>query len=88
MQNENLEKTLARLRDELSALGPEAAEVKDHVNGLINDLEQQFHELNRAEHRATIRGRIVALIEQFGQEHPSLTSLLSQIVTSLANMGV
>jgi hypothetical protein len=88
MQQENLQKTLKKLRYELSALGPEAAPVKEHINSLINDLEQQLQDLDKAEHRATIRGRLVALVEQFEEEHPSITSLLDQIITSLANMGV
>ncbi|MGO9110060.1 MAG: DUF4404 family protein [Thermoguttaceae bacterium] len=88
MQQENLQKTLEQLRCELSTLGPEAAPVKDHVNSLINDLEQQLQDLDKAEHRETIRGRLVALVEQFEREHPSITSLLDRIITFLANMGV
>jgi len=88
MQQEELQKTLEQLRYELSALGPEAAPVKDHINSLINDLEQQFQDLDRAEQRATIRDRLEALVERLEREHPSITSLLSQIITSLANMGV
>ena len=88
MQQENLQKTLEQLRYELSALGPEAAPFKDHINSLINDLEQQLQDLDNAEHRETIRGRLVALVKRFEREHPSITSLLDQIITSLANMGV
>ena len=88
MQHENLQKTLEQLRYELSALGPEAAFVKDHINSLINDLEQQLQDLDKAENLAMIRGRLVALVKRLEQEHPSITSLLSQIITSLANMGV
>ena len=88
MQQHNLQKTLEQLRYELSALGPESAPVKDHINSLINDLEQQLQDLDKAEHLATIRGRLVALVERFEREHPSIASLLDQIITSLANMGV
>jgi len=88
MQQENLQRTLEQLRYELSALGPEADPVKDHINSLINDLERQLQDLDKAEYRATIRGRLLALVERFEREHPSITSLLDQIITSLANMGV
>ncbi len=88
MQQENLQRTLDQLRYELGALGPEAAPVKDHINSLINELEQQLQDSDKAEHRETIRGHLVALVKQFEQEHPSITSLLDQIITSLANMGV
>jgi Domain of unknown function (DUF4404) len=88
MQQENLQKTLEQVRFELSALGPEAAPVKDHINSLINDLEQQLQDSDNAEQRETIRDRFVALVQRFEREHPSITSLLDQIITSLANMGV
>jgi hypothetical protein len=88
MQRENFQKTLEQLRYELSALGPEAAPVKDHIYSLINDLEQQFQDLDNAEQRATIRDRLVALVQRLEREHPSITSLLGQIIKSLGNMGV
>ena len=88
MRQENLQKTLEQLRNEISGLGPEAAPVKDHINSLINDLKQQRQDLDKAEHRAMIRDRLVALAKRLEQEHPSIASLLDQIVTTLANMGV
>jgi hypothetical protein len=88
MNKEDLHTTLQRLRCELSALGPEAAPVKDRVNSLINDLEQQLQDLDNPGHRATMRDRLAALIEQFESNHPSITSMLDQIMTSLASMGV
>ncbi len=88
MDKEELHKTLQRLRCELNALGPEAGPVKDRANSLINDLEQQLQDLDNPGHRATMRGRLVTLIEQFESKHPSITGMLDQIATSLAGMGV
>ena len=88
MNKEDLHKTLERLRCELSALGPEAGPVKDRVNSLINDLEQQFQDLDNPGQRATMRDRLATLIEQVESQHPSITSMLDQIMTSLASMGV
>ena len=88
MNKEDLHETLEQLRCELSTLGPEAAPVKDRVNSLINDLEQQFQDLENPGHRATMRDRLVTLIEQFESKHPSITGMLNQIMTTLAGMGV
>ena len=88
MDNEDLQKTLERLRCELNALGPEAGPVKDRVNSLIDDLEQQIHDLDNPRHRATMRDRLATLIEQFESQYPSITGMLDQIMTSLASIGV
>ncbi len=88
MNTEDLHKTLERLRSELRALGPEAGAVKDRVNNLINDLEQQLQDLDDPGHRATMRDRLAALIEQFESKHPAITGMLDQIMTTLASMGV
>ena len=88
MNKEDLHKTLERLRCELSALGPEAGPVKDRVNSLINDLEQQLQDLDNPGHRATMRDRLATLIEQFESQHPAITGMLDQIMTGLAGMGV
>lgn len=88
MNKEDLQKTLGRLRCELDALGPEAGPLKVHMNDLLNDLEQHFEDLDRFGHRAAMRDRLAALVEQFESEHPSITGMLDQVVTSLANIGV
>jgi hypothetical protein len=88
MNKEDLQKTLERLRCEISALGPDAGPVKDRVNCLINDLEQQLHDLDNPGHRATMRDRLATLIEQFESKHPAITGMLDQIMTSLAGMGI
>ena len=88
MSKEDLHKTLERLRCELSALGPEAAPVKDRVNSLINDLEQQLQDLDNSGHRATMRDRIATLIEQVESQHPAITGMLDQVMTTLAGIGI
>jgi hypothetical protein len=88
MNKDDLRTTLERRRCELSALGPEAAPVKDRVNSLINDLEQQLQDLGNPGHRARMRDRLATLIERFESQHPSITGMLDQIMTSLASMGV
>jgi hypothetical protein len=88
MNKEDLHKTLERVRCEPSALGPEAGPVKDRVNSLINDLEQKFQDLDNPGHRATMRARLAALIEQFESKHPSIMGMLDKIMTSLAGMGI
>ena len=88
MNKVDLHETLERLRCELGALGPESGPLKDRVNSLINDLEQQFQDLDDHEHRATMRDRLATLIEQFESQYPSITGMLDQIMTSLASIGV
>jgi hypothetical protein len=88
MSKDDIHKTLEQLRCELSALEPEAGPVKDRVNSLIDDLDQQFQDLDNPRHRATMRDRLATLIEQFELQHPSITGMLNQIMTSLSGLGV
>ena len=54
----------------------------------FNDLEQQLQDLDTPEHRATMRDRLATLIEQFESQHPAITGMLDQVMTTLAGMGV
>jgi hypothetical protein len=38
--------------------------------------------------RATMRDRLATLIEQFESQHPAITGMLDQVMTTLAGMGV
>jgi hypothetical protein len=88
MSNEDLQKTLERLRAEASSLHEDAGPVKDRVNSLITDLEHQLQDLDNAGHRATMRNRVAALIEEVEAKHPAITGMLEQIMTALNSIGI
>lgn len=88
MSKEDLRKTLEQLRAEVSSLPEDAGPIKDRVNSLIRDLEHQLQDLGNAEHRATMRDRVVTLIEQVEAEHPAITGMLEQVVKALTSLGI
>ncbi|MHB8898044.1 MAG: DUF4404 family protein [Thermoguttaceae bacterium] len=88
MSKDDLHNTLERLRAEVSSLDIDAGPVKDRVNSLISDLEHQAQDLDDAGHRATMRDRLTALIQQFESDHPSITSMLDRILVALNSMGI
>ena len=88
MSKEDLQKTLERLRAEVSSLQEDAGPVRDRVNSLISDLEHQLQDLDNARLRATMRNRVATLIEQIEAEHPAITGMLQQIITALTNLGI
>jgi SMC interacting uncharacterized protein involved in chromosome segregation len=88
MSKEDLQKTLERLRAEVSSLHEDAGPVKDRVNSLITDLEHQLQDLDNAGHRATMRNRVATLIEEVEAEHPAITGMLEQIMTALTSIGI
>jgi hypothetical protein len=88
MSKQDLQKTLERLRAEVSSLPEDAGPVKDRVNSLINDLEHQLQDQDNAGHRATMRDRVATLIEEVEGEHPAITAMLDRIMAALTSLGL
>ena len=88
MSKEDLQNTLERLRAEVSSLHEDAGSVKDRVNRLISDLENQLQDLDNAGHRATMRDRVATLIEEVEAKHLAITGMLEQIMTALTSIGI
>ncbi len=57
---------------------------KEHINALINDIEQSSDEHDSE----PVIDNIKTSIEKFEAEHPRATAILNDIMVTLNNMGI
>ena len=87
MDNKELEKLLESLRQELE----HTEGVDEKGLALLRDLDADIHHLmsHHAEQTpASMLDRWRESVEHFEVTHPSLTQLLSDLMTSLSNAGI
>lgn len=85
-QNE-LKNTIAELRAELANLSPRDEAAKNHIEQLIQSLEQHLNEPDDT-NRGTLRENFSSTIERFEAEHPRITLILNQIMNTLSGSGI
>ena len=83
MSRAQLEQLLTRLRDELAALERDGAAPNPRLHQLVTDVEAQL-----AAPDDTLVGDLRHRVETFEVEHPRLTSILNDIMVTLANLGI
>jgi uncharacterized protein YukE len=88
MTQEQLQKTLAELRAELANLSPRDEATRNHINGLIERLEQHLTEPPNDARSNTLRESFSSTIERFEAEHPRITLILNQIMNTLSGSGI
>jgi hypothetical protein len=86
--SEELRKSLDLLRAEVDALEGGADTVKDRINRVIADLEHQLERSEDEDPDQKLLHIIPDLIEQFETEHPGITAVLGNIMTTLSNIGI
>jgi uncharacterized protein YukE len=87
MTQEQLQKTLAELRSELARLSPRDEATRNHINGLIESLEQHLNKPDDTK-RGALRENFSSTIERFEAEHPRITLILNQIMNTLSGSGI
>ncbi len=88
MSEQKIHECLQGLRDELEHLQGEDSQVRERVNGLITEVEQQLVDDAYQRQNPSLMESIDNTIEQYKVEHPAVTGILNQIMMSLSNMGV
>lgn len=83
MQNDIKEK-ITSLKKELEQIPIEDNLAKDHINTLIQEIE----ELNGNSTDNDIIEKIKTSIENFETEHPRATAILNDIMVTLSNIGI
>ncbi len=86
MNDKKLDSLLEQVHDELQKVDKvDAASLK-----LLQDLEQDVQSLLKKSEVETpsILGRMQKAVERFEVEHPTLTTLLSEVSTILSNAGI
>ena len=85
MNNQELEKLLEKLHDEVN--GMERVVDEDSLK-LLRDVEKDIDDLLDRSDNSSVPQRLQEAIQQFEVSHPALTSMLSEISTILSNAGI
>lgn len=83
MRENDLNKLLAQLREEVARARAGAPDALTHLEPLLGELDQALHEPQPG-----LRERVAAEIREFEVEHPRLTAILNDVMTSLGNLGI
>ncbi len=83
MREAELESLVAQLREEIAKAQTGAPGALTHLEPLLGELEQALHAPSPG-----LRERIEAQIREFEVEHPRLTGILNDVMTSLGNLGI
>ncbi len=86
--NEQLEKTLAALRSEVSKLADLDIESKRKLEALIQNLETKLESPDDIEHHHSLTEGMSDMLTHFEVSHPRLTGILNDVMMALSNMGI
>lgn len=87
MEREQLRAQLDQLNEAINASGASAAD-KQRLGGLIDDIEKQIDEPQVAQEPQSLADQVESMISTFEAEHPSVASVLNNIMVTLSSMGV
>ena len=85
MEN-NINEKITALKKELEQISIENNATKDHINALIQEIED-LNESSTDSNNLVI-GKIKTAIENFETEHPRATAILNDIMVTLSNIGI
>lgn len=88
MSKQDLQKTIDRLRSEVEGLTFRDPTSAERVERLIAGLERQLTNAGDAAQRASLLEDLPAIAAQLETEHPTLTAVLSRVITTLSSMGI
>ena len=90
MSDENLRKLLEQLHDELEhteSMDEKGDELLRHLNADIRDLLKRSGKV-KGESDDSMLERLQDAIDHFEVTHPTLTTMLSEMMTILSNAGI
>lgn len=87
MAEKEVSEALFQLRSEIETLSPENPELKERLEGLLNDLEDRLEATEDVNHLHLVEDMKEA-VTQFELEHPRITGILNELMVSLSNMGI
>lgn len=83
---DNLNEKIISLKKELDQISIENSDAKDHINTLIEEIENLKDQ--SSEDNAFIINKLKQSIEHFETEHPRATAILNDIMVTLSNIGI
>ncbi len=81
MQN-NIDEKIISLKKELDKISIENSDAKDHINTLIEEIENL--KVQTSEDNSFIINKLKQSIEDFETEHPRATAILNDIMVTLS----
>ena len=88
MQSERLRESLEQLRSEINSAIPPEGPSRERLNRLINDIERKLASPDDAEHHENLLSNVQDSIHHLELAHPRATSILNQIMETLAGGGI
>ena len=87
MSEQELKKLIEQLRKELDALPNDDVEARRRLDAIIGELEKKLEEPGSEDHHGLI-SNLQDSIKEMEARHPDTTTLLNNIMMTLANMGI
>jgi hypothetical protein len=90
MKNENIREKLQGLYTELKNTRSTDQSTQDRLRSLTAEVKDTLDHLDdlRPEQQKSILDRLESGVEHFEASHPELTSVLNDVISSLANWGI
>ena len=88
MHSERLRESLEELRSEINSADLSDGPSRERLNRLITDIERKLETPDDAEHHENLVTSVKDSINHLELEHPRATSILNQIMTTLAGGGI
>jgi len=87
MSEQELQKLIDDLRREIDALPSDDVDARQRLDAIIEDLEKKLNEPGTEDHHGLV-GNLQDSIKELEARHPDTTTLLNNIMMTLANMGI
>lgn len=87
MSKEDLRATLERLRTEVDGLSFRNPRDRERMHALVAGIERQLKN-SHDEERGELLDQIPGVIKQLEVEHPTVTAILSRVISALSSMGI
>ena len=85
---DKFKKSVDKLRDQVNKIDDSKSEVKNEMNRLIIDLENQIEHPEDVDKLKELNQQVPSLITKFELEHPKLSETLNELMVILSNMGI
>lgn len=87
MSTQDLRELVDSLKKEIDALPSDDVAARDKLNGIIAELNKKLDEPGSEDHQGLV-SNLQDSIKELEARHPDTTTLLNNIMMSLANMGI
>lgn len=87
MSEQDLKESIENLRREVDALPDDDVDARQRLNTIISELDKKLAEPGTEDHHGLV-SNLQDSIKELEARHPDTTTLLNNIMMTLANMGI